>query len=140
MIRIALVVGSTRPGRRGIAVARWVLDTAATHPAVADGRASIDILDVAGFDLPMLDEPVPTAFGTYAHSHTRRGPRRSRHRSLSNSLRQFRLRVGPGCSPGSCPWVVRLSRPCRAVRAGRAWCGTVRGWRCRRRPVPCSGG
>lgn len=68
MIRIALVVGSTRPGRRGTAVARWALDTAAASPAVADGRASIDILNVADFDLPLLDEPVPAAFGAYAHS------------------------------------------------------------------------
>lgn len=29
MIRIALVVGSTRPGRRGTTVARWILGTAA---------------------------------------------------------------------------------------------------------------
>ncbi|WP_214411082.1 NADPH-dependent FMN reductase [Sphaerisporangium fuscum] len=72
MIRIALVVGSTRPGRRGTAAARWALDTAAASPAVAGGRASIDILNVADFDLPLLDEPVPAAFGAYAQSHTRR--------------------------------------------------------------------
>ncbi|MEV0169312.1 NADPH-dependent FMN reductase [Nonomuraea fuscirosea] len=72
MIRIAVVVGSTRPARRGTAVARWVLDTAAAHPAVADGRASINILDIADFDLPLLDEPVPAAYGDYAQSHTLR--------------------------------------------------------------------
>jgi NAD(P)H-dependent FMN reductase len=72
MIRIALVVGSTRPGRRGTAVARWAFDAAAASPAVVDGRASIDILDVADFDLPLLDEPVPAAFGAYAEPHTHR--------------------------------------------------------------------
>ncbi|MEV0196767.1 NAD(P)H-dependent oxidoreductase [Nonomuraea sp. NPDC050691] len=72
MTRIALIVGSTRPGRRGSAVARWVLDTAATHPAVAAGRAVLDLLDVADFGLPLLDEPVPAAFGAYTHPHTHR--------------------------------------------------------------------
>jgi NAD(P)H-dependent FMN reductase len=65
MIPIAVVVGSTRPGRRGASVARWVLDTAATHPAIEDGSAAIEILDPADFDLPLLDEPVPAAFGKY---------------------------------------------------------------------------
>ncbi|MEU8118922.1 NAD(P)H-dependent oxidoreductase [Spirillospora sp. NPDC049024] len=32
-------------------MARWALDAAAASPAVADGRAGIDILNVADFDL-----------------------------------------------------------------------------------------
>lgn len=72
MIRIAVVVGSTRPGRRGESVARWVADTAAAHPAVTDGRAAVEVVDLAAFDLPLLDEPVPAAFASYAHAHTRR--------------------------------------------------------------------
>ncbi|MEV6925691.1 NAD(P)H-dependent oxidoreductase [Dactylosporangium sp. NPDC051485] len=67
MIRIA-VVGSTRPGRRGESVARWVTDTAAGHPAVTDGRAMVEVVDLATFDLPLLDEPVPAAFVSYAHA------------------------------------------------------------------------
>ncbi|HEX5994263.1 MAG TPA: NAD(P)H-dependent oxidoreductase [Jiangellales bacterium] len=72
MIRIAVVVGSTRPGRRGQSVARWVANTAAAHPAVTDGRAAVEVVDLAAFDLPLLDEPVPAAFASYAHAHTRR--------------------------------------------------------------------
>ncbi|MGW3892686.1 NADPH-dependent FMN reductase [Micromonospora chokoriensis] len=72
MIRIAVIVGSTRPGRRGESVANWVADTAAALPAVVDGRAAVELVDLAAFDLPMLDEPVPAAFGSYAHDHTRR--------------------------------------------------------------------
>lgn len=71
-IRTAIVVGSTRPGRRGSAVARWAEQVAARHPAVAEGRATVEIVDVAEFGLPLLDEPVPAMFGDYRHRHTRR--------------------------------------------------------------------
>ncbi|MEU0401483.1 hypothetical protein ABZ318_14800 [Streptomyces sp. NPDC006197] len=37
MIRIAVIIGSTRPGRRAEAVARWAADTSVRHPAVAAG-------------------------------------------------------------------------------------------------------
>ncbi|RLK24455.1 NAD(P)H-dependent FMN reductase [Micromonospora sp. M71_S20] len=66
-IRIGIVVGSTRPGRRGRAVADWVHHLARErHPGVAFG-----MLDLADFNLPLLDEPVPAAFGDYRHPHTR---------------------------------------------------------------------
>lgn len=67
MTRIAIIVGSTRPGRRAAAVARWVHDLAAQR---AD--AAFDLVDLADFDLPLLDEPVPAAMGPrYQHAHTR---------------------------------------------------------------------
>jgi NAD(P)H-dependent FMN reductase len=37
MSRIAIIVGSTRPNRRGRLVADWVVDIARKHPAVAAG-------------------------------------------------------------------------------------------------------
>ncbi|MFC0625336.1 NADPH-dependent FMN reductase [Kribbella deserti] len=69
-IRLAVIVGSTRPGRRGAAVARWVMETARTHPAVEAGRARVDLVDLADFGLPLLDEPLPARFGEYRHAHT----------------------------------------------------------------------
>ncbi len=68
MIRIAIVTGSTRPGRRADQVAAWVLDTAREH---APGTA-FEIVDVAELGLPLLDEPVPAAIGDYRNSHTLR--------------------------------------------------------------------
>lgn len=65
MIPIA-VVGSTRPARRGESVARWVADAAAAHPTVTDGGAAVEVVDLATFDLPLLDELVPAAFANYA--------------------------------------------------------------------------
>ena len=66
MVRIAVVVGSTRPGRRSRQVADWVLSRATTR-----GGADFEILDLAEHRLPMLDEPVPPSLGDYKHEHTR---------------------------------------------------------------------
>ncbi|RVW10523.1 NADPH-dependent oxidoreductase [Prescottella agglutinans] len=67
--RIAVIVGSTRPHRRARLVADWVQENAEQHLL---GRAKVEIVDLAEYDLPLLDEPVPAAIGTYAMPHTRR--------------------------------------------------------------------
>lgn len=72
MTRIAIIVGSTRPGRRALTVAAWVQAAAERHSAVKAGEVSVDLVDLADFGLPVLDEPVPAAFGQYSHEHTRR--------------------------------------------------------------------
>ncbi|MEV6813019.1 NAD(P)H-dependent oxidoreductase [Micromonospora sp. NPDC051296] len=69
---VGLVVGSSRPGRRGPAVAGWVAEVAAGHPAVRTGTATVELIDLAEQRLPMLDEPAPARFGDYRHDHTRR--------------------------------------------------------------------
>ena len=66
-VRLAIILGSTRPGRRGEAVARWVLDQAA-----ARGDAHVELLDLADFPLPHLDEPMPPSMGQYEYEHTKR--------------------------------------------------------------------
>ena len=50
MLRIAVVLGSTRPGRRGKAVAYWVYGLAALR-----SDAQFELVDVADFGLPLLD-------------------------------------------------------------------------------------
>lgn len=65
-LRIAVILGSTRPGRNGEAVADWVMQQAA-------GRdAAYELVDIADHDLPLLDEPVPPSQGQYQHEHTKR--------------------------------------------------------------------
>ncbi|GAA2397623.1 NAD(P)H-dependent oxidoreductase [Nonomuraea africana] len=66
MIRVAVIIGSTRPGRNGEAVARWVHDL-----AVKRGDAEFEIVDLKEIGLPYLDEPMPPAMGRYEHAHTR---------------------------------------------------------------------
>jgi NAD(P)H-dependent FMN reductase len=66
MIRVAIIIGSTRPGRKAEAVARWVHDIAARR-----SDASFDIVDIADFDLPLLDEPLPPRLHQYTKPHTK---------------------------------------------------------------------
>ncbi len=72
MTRIAIIIGSTRPNRRGRLVADWVVDIATKHPAVTKGDDEVELLDLVDFDLPLLDEPLPAMFGRYTNPHTRR--------------------------------------------------------------------
>lgn len=65
-VRIAIILGSTRPGRRGEPVARWVLEQ-----ANARGDAAYELLDLADFALPHLDEPMPPSMGSYEFAHTK---------------------------------------------------------------------
>jgi NAD(P)H-dependent FMN reductase len=64
-LKIAIVVGSTRPGRKADAVASWVLEHAAGRDA-----AEYEIVDLADFPMPLLDEAVPPSMGQYAGAHT----------------------------------------------------------------------
>jgi NAD(P)H-dependent FMN reductase len=73
MTRIAVITGSTRPRRRATMVAEWVVEVAARH-AAAD-EVTFELVDIAEFALPMLDEEVPAAIGNYANEHTRRWAR-----------------------------------------------------------------
>ena len=67
MIKIAIILGSTRPGRAGEAVARWTHQLAAKR-----SDAEFELVDVADFDLPLLDEPVPPSMGQYSKPHTQK--------------------------------------------------------------------
>ncbi|MGH3386657.1 MAG: NADPH-dependent FMN reductase [Nocardioidaceae bacterium] len=64
---IGIIVGSTRPGRRAEAVARWVHGEATAHV----NAARFEVLDLADFELPLLDEPRPAAEGDYRNAATR---------------------------------------------------------------------
>lgn len=66
MINVGIIVGSTRPGRKAPDVARWVMECAA-----ARGDAAFELVDIADFDLPLLDEPVPPSMGQYSQPHTK---------------------------------------------------------------------
>jgi len=65
MTRIAIILGSTRPGRNGEAVAKWVLGLANQR-----SDAEYELVDIAEFNLPHLDEPVPPSLGQYSKPHT----------------------------------------------------------------------
>jgi NAD(P)H-dependent FMN reductase len=54
-MRIAIIVGSTRPGRKGSTVGRWVHDHALQRDDVP-AKVDFDLLELEDFDLPLLDE------------------------------------------------------------------------------------
>lgn len=65
-LRIAVLLGSTRPGRNGKAVADWVLDRAGARTG-----AEYELVDLADWPLPHLHEPVPPSMGQYRGEHTK---------------------------------------------------------------------
>ena len=67
MTKIAIILGSTRPGRNGEAVARWVLEQASTRT-----DAEYELVDLRDHPLPHLDEEVPASMGMYSHHHTKK--------------------------------------------------------------------
>ena len=66
MIRIAIIIGSTRPGRNGEAVAKWVYEVAQQRE-----DAEFELVDIKDFNLPLLDEPKSPMMGQYTHQHTK---------------------------------------------------------------------
>ena len=66
MTKIQVILGSTRPGRVGEGVAKWVLETAKN-----DG-VEFELVDVADFNLPLLDEPTPPMMNNYTKDHTKK--------------------------------------------------------------------
>lgn len=67
MLKLAIILGSTRPGRVGEAVARWVYEHAQPR-----SDAAFELVDIASFNLPLLDEPIPPSQGKYSQEHTKR--------------------------------------------------------------------
>jgi NAD(P)H-dependent FMN reductase len=65
MVKIGIIIGSTRPGRNGESVAKWVYDIAAKR-----NDAAFELIDIADYNLPLLDEQLPPAFGVYSLPHT----------------------------------------------------------------------
>ncbi|MEV8635858.1 NAD(P)H-dependent oxidoreductase [Streptosporangium sp. NPDC051023] len=65
MLKIGIIIGSTRPGRTAETVARWVRDIAAKRD-----DAEFELVDLADYNLPNLDEENHPAQGLYARPHT----------------------------------------------------------------------
>jgi len=66
VLNVAIIIGSTRPGRKSQAVGQWVYDIAKRRP-----DATFELVDLRDFNLPLLDEPMPPALGQYSQPHTK---------------------------------------------------------------------
>ena len=60
LLYTSIIIGSTRPGRNGEAVAKWVYQIAQKR-----SDAEFELVDIKDFNLPLLDEPVPSSMGQY---------------------------------------------------------------------------
>ncbi|MDB4963617.1 MAG: NADPH-dependent reductase [Myxococcales bacterium] len=65
-IRLAVVICSTRPGRHGGTIAKWAFEHASAHPAFTP-----ELVDLATFNLPLLDEPHHPRLANYTKDHTK---------------------------------------------------------------------
>lgn len=68
MLKIGIITGSTRPGRLSLVVAEWVHSMAESYSAAV----VFDVVDIATYDLPLLDEPFAPILGNYQNDHTNR--------------------------------------------------------------------
>ena len=66
-LRLNIVIGSTRPGRAGPAIAHWLRDVAEAH-----GGFEVELVDLAEVGLPLLDEAAHPRLQQYEHDHTKR--------------------------------------------------------------------
>ena len=67
MIKIKLIIASTRPGRKGPSVGSWIYEIASKHREI-----EVEILDLATINLPFLDEPKHPRFKDYTQEHTKK--------------------------------------------------------------------
>ncbi len=67
MLRLNVVIASTRPGRLGKPVGDWFYQFARGH-----GSFDAHLADLADFELPLYNEPEHPRLQRYQHDHTRR--------------------------------------------------------------------
>lgn len=66
MYILKIIISSTRPGRKGPAVASWIHELAKGH-----GAFQVELLDLAEINLPFFDEPNHPRLQKYEHQHTK---------------------------------------------------------------------
>lgn len=64
---LQVVIGSTRPGRVGPAIAQWFVNVANQH-----GGFDVELVDLADYALPIYDEPNHPILQQYTKEHTKR--------------------------------------------------------------------
>ena len=66
MYSLKIIIASTRPQRKGIAVANWFVEIAKKNPDF-----NVEVLDLATINLPFIDEPNHPRLQQYTKEHTR---------------------------------------------------------------------
>ncbi len=66
MYNLKIIIGSTRPGRKGPVIATWFYNRAVQHKDF-----KVELIDLAEINLPLFDEPNHPRFKNYLHQHTK---------------------------------------------------------------------
>lgn len=66
MAHIQIIVGSTRPGRVGRKITDWF-----AKDLILPVGTTVEIIDLAEINLPMLDEPMSAMMNQYSKDHTK---------------------------------------------------------------------
>ena len=67
MNNLKIITSTTREGRKGIAVAKWI-----TELAIQANKFNVELLDLAEINLPFMDEPNHPRLQQYQHEHTKK--------------------------------------------------------------------
>lgn len=67
MVKIKVLLGSSRPGRFGNQPAEWLMRLAQAHQ-----DAAFELVDLKELNLPFLDEPVPPIMGKFEQPHSKK--------------------------------------------------------------------
>lgn len=66
MNKIAIIIGSTRPGRQGKVIAQWIYEIAKQR-----SDTEFELVDIADYHLPLFDETESPFMGQPTKSHTK---------------------------------------------------------------------
>ena len=66
-MKIQIILGSTRPNRNGEGVAKWVEKSLKQRSDI-----DVELVDIADYNLPLLDEPLTPSQGQYSNPHTKK--------------------------------------------------------------------
>lgn len=66
LLKLHVIIASTRPGRRGLPIGEWVHARATAH-----GAFEARLVDLAAINLPFLDEPNHPRMRQYTKQHTK---------------------------------------------------------------------
>lgn len=66
MLKLKVIIVSTRPGRQGLAIGNRFNTFAQAH-----GKYEVELLDLAKINLPFIDEPIHPMRKQYEHQHTK---------------------------------------------------------------------
>ncbi|MCO5234568.1 MAG: NAD(P)H-dependent oxidoreductase [Chitinophagales bacterium] len=66
MKNLKIITSTTRPGRAGVAIEKWI-----TEFAKSKSEFNVELLDLSVINLPLMDEPNHPRMQKYQHEHTK---------------------------------------------------------------------